>query len=143
MTRGISYRPLPHLRFAETTSPARQVKRELSVQSKDMVAYVACPIKEAWVDGFCTAERNRALNCRASFVCVSSGSKSDVSNVQDSLMHFTPDSFGSASLGDSIQFRPPCLARALHDFCIEAKHCTGRSVAGAQKAEMFQCVDLA
>ncbi|CAE7514140.1 unnamed protein product [Symbiodinium natans] len=49
----------------------------------DMVAYVACPIKE------------------------------------DSLMHFTPDSFGSASLGDSIQFR---------------------SVAGAQKAEMFQCV---
>ncbi|CAE7594167.1 unnamed protein product [Symbiodinium sp. CCMP2456] len=39
---------------------------------------------------------------------------------QESLMPFTPASFGTASLGSSIQFR---------------------SVAGAQKAEMFQCVE--
>mmetsp|Transcript_18625 Transcript_18625/g.43540 ORF Transcript_18625/g.43540 Transcript_18625/m.43540 type:complete len:457 (+) Transcript_18625:72-1442(+) len=38
---------------------------------------------------------------------------------QESLMRFTPATFGSASLGNSIEFR---------------------SVAGAQKAEMFQCV---
>ena len=56
-------------------------------------------------------------------------------------MQFTPASFGSASLGSSIQFRrtclwpcqAPCFPELLHD----------RSVAGAQKAEMFQCVALA
>ena len=61
-------------------------------------------------------------------------------DLQESLMPFTPASFGSASLGSSIQFRRtrhscqvPCSPELLYD----------RSVAGAQKAEMFQCVALA